>query len=68
MPRADIRASALNYLNYDAGVVGNHEFNYGITATDSLQGDLQQYVSNLDMPLLGANVIESATGEPFLPP
>lgn len=54
-------ASLLNHLDYDAGVVGNHEFNYGLE-------DLGQYGDNLDMPLLGANVIEDATGLPYLDP
>lgn len=54
-------ASVFNYLKYDAGTVGNHEFNYDLD-------DLQQYAGNLNMPLLGANVIEVATGEPYLKP
>jgi len=57
----DPMASLFNHLDYDAGVAGNHEFNYGLS-------DLAQYDSNLDMPLLGANVIEDATGEPHLDP
>lgn len=53
-------ASALNYLNYDAGTVGNHEFNYGLD-------DLMQYQENLDMDLLGANV-KTVDGEDYLDP
>lgn len=57
----DPMAAVLNYLDYEAGVVGNHEFNYG-------QDDLAQYASNLEMPLLGANVLDRESGEPRLTP
>lgn len=58
---ADPMAAVLNHLDYDSGVVGNHEFNYGLE-------DLAQYEENLEMPLLGANVIDRATGEPAFDP
>ncbi|MEJ5945431.1 5'-nucleotidase C-terminal domain-containing protein [Pseudokineococcus basanitobsidens] len=54
-------ATALDAIGYDAGVVGNHEFNYGLDL-------LHAYESDLDMPLLGANVTDVATGEPALQP
>lgn len=54
-------ASVFNLLGYDAGVLGNHEFNYG-------PADLAQYQSNLNHPLLGANVIDVATGKPAFTP
>ncbi|MGV3148923.1 5'-nucleotidase C-terminal domain-containing protein [Rothia sp. 11273D007AR] len=54
-------ASVFNLLGYDAGVVGNHEFNYGPDAA-------AQYTQNLTMPLLGANVIDTATGAPAYEP
>ncbi|WP_245993744.1 bifunctional metallophosphatase/5'-nucleotidase [Flaviflexus salsibiostraticola] len=57
----DPMASVFNHLGYDAGVVGNHEFNYGLE-------DLAQYEMNLEMPLLGANVIDVDTGDPYLEP
>lgn len=57
----DPMASVFNLLGYDAGVVGNHEFNYGLQAS-------AQYKSNLNMPLLGANVIDTATGQPAYTP
>ncbi|MFP5112673.1 bifunctional 2',3'-cyclic-nucleotide 2'-phosphodiesterase/3'-nucleotidase [Bacillaceae bacterium C204] len=40
---------AMNYLKYDAGIVGNHEFNYGL---DYLK-DVQQEV---DFPIVNANI------------
>lgn len=57
----DPMASVFNLLGYDAGVVGNHEFNYGPDAA-------AQYTQNLTMPLLGANVIDTATGAPAYEP
>ena len=54
-------AAVLNYLNYDAQAVGNHEFNFGLDS-------LKQYEGNLDFPLLGANVIDRATGKPYFTP
>lgn len=57
----DPMASVLNQMGYDAGSVGNHEFNYGLA-------DLEQYAGSLDFPLLGANVIDRATGDPYLEP
>ncbi|WP_237204604.1 5'-nucleotidase C-terminal domain-containing protein [Rothia nasimurium] len=57
----DPMASVFNLLGYDAGVVGNHEFNYGPDAAS-------QYTQNLTMPLLGANVIDTATGAPAYEP
>lgn len=54
-------AAAYDAIGYDAQVVGNHEFNYGLDTLDAYEGDL-------DFPLLGANVIDVATGEPALKP
>ncbi|MEE6295615.1 bifunctional metallophosphatase/5'-nucleotidase [Georgenia wangjunii] len=54
-------AEAFNLIGYDAQVVGNHEYNYGLDM-------LGAYTADLDAPLLGANVIEVATGEPYHQP
>ncbi|MDU2058777.1 MAG: metallophosphoesterase, partial [Dermabacter sp.] len=54
-------ATIYNHLDYDAGVVGNHEFNYGLD-------ELQDYKGALDFPLLGANVTDKKTGKPYLEP
>ncbi|MCU1425180.1 MAG: bifunctional metallophosphatase/5-nucleotidase, partial [Microbacteriaceae bacterium] len=50
-------AQAFNAIGYDAQVVGNHEYNYGLDMLSAYQDDLAA-------PLLGANVIDVATGEP----
>lgn len=54
-------ATAFNQLDYDVQVVGNHEYNYGLDL-------LEAYDADLDAPLLGANVIDVATGEPYHQP
>lgn len=42
-------AAVMNYLDYDAATVGNHEFNYGPDV-------LNKYQSEAEFPLLSANV------------
>ncbi|MWV59132.1 bifunctional metallophosphatase/5'-nucleotidase [Rathayibacter sp. VKM Ac-2754] len=54
-------ATAFNTIGYDAQVVGNHEYNYGLDMLSAYEGDLEA-------PLLGANVVEVATGEPYHKP
>ncbi|MDP4088893.1 MAG: bifunctional metallophosphatase/5'-nucleotidase [Bacillota bacterium] len=46
----------LNYLSYDAAVVGNHEFNYG-------RHILDRAVEESNFPWLAANIINSFNGE-----
>lgn len=46
----------LNYLNYDAMVVGNHEFNYGQEVLFSAQNDSE-------FPWLAANIINESNGK-----
>ncbi len=54
-------AAAFNELDYDAQVVGNHEYNYGLDL-------LETYEGQLEAPLLGANAVDATTGEPTLAP
>ncbi|WP_127573317.1 bifunctional metallophosphatase/5'-nucleotidase [Georgenia faecalis] len=54
-------AQAFNHIGYDAQVVGNHEYNYGLEM-------LAAYDEDLDAPLLGANVLEAGTDEPYHEP
>ena len=54
-------AVAYNTIGYDAQVVGNHEFNYGIPL-------LNAYVKEAHFPVLGANVINVKTGKPYYRP
>ncbi|MFC7403722.1 5'-nucleotidase C-terminal domain-containing protein [Georgenia alba] len=54
-------AQAFNLIGYDAQAVGNHEYNYGLEMLETYEQDLQ-------MPLLAANVVDVATGEPYHEP
>lgn len=47
----------LNELHYDAAVIGNHEFNYGMDV-------LNRAVKESAFPWLSANIIDSKTAEP----
>lgn len=54
-------AQAFDAIGTDVQVVGNHEYNYGLDL-------LSAYDEDLDAPLLGANVIDVATGQPYHQP
>lgn len=49
----------LNYIGYDAAVIGNHEFNYGLDV-------LGKAVKESEFPWLCASIIDAESGEPFL--
>lgn len=54
-------ASMLNYLRYDLGNMGNHDVEPGHAVYD-------RWVSQCKFPVLGANVIDTKTNKPYLPP
>lgn len=54
-------AAAYDAIGYAAQVVGNHEFNYGLDT-------LAAYTEDVDHPVLAANVVDAATGEPYAQP
>lgn len=49
---------ALTTLGFDAGTLGNHEFNYGLDYLDKV-------VATAGMPLVNANVLDAKTGQPL---
>lgn len=51
--------ACMNELQYDAAVLGNHEFNYGLPY-------LQSAVNASTFPWLSSNIIAEATGQPLL--
>src|SRR5699024_12776194 len=55
----DSMIKLLNQVNYDAGVIGNHEFNYG-------QDVLMKAVNEANYPWLSANIVNKETNEPYL--
>ena len=53
---------ALNALDFDAFVIGNHEFDWGFDEMKKYKdGDLSN--GEADFPFLGANIIDKRTGE-----
>jgi 2',3'-cyclic-nucleotide 2'-phosphodiesterase/3'-nucleotidase len=47
-----------NYLNYDAAIIGNHEFNYGMDI-------LNHAVETANFPYLSANILDKNIKEPY---
>ena len=47
-----------NELNYDANILGNHEFNYG-------KDLLQRAIDESNYPWLSANIVDEKTKEPY---
>lgn len=54
-------AEAMNLVGYDCGAMGNHDIEAGHAAYD-------RWVKDCHFPVLGANVIDTSTGEPYLQP
>lgn len=56
-----IAADLINYMRYDAQTVGNHDIEPGHEVYD-------KWISEVQCPMLGANVIDTRTGQPYLKP
>jgi 2',3'-cyclic-nucleotide 2'-phosphodiesterase/3'-nucleotidase len=56
-----IWARVLNYLNYDAVTVGNHDIEAGHSVYDRIRNEF-------DFPMLAANAVSTETGEPYFSP
>ena len=54
-------AEICNYIGYDVAVIGNHDIEMGKHIYD-------KYVNECTFPILGANVIETETEEPYFQP
>lgn len=54
-------AEMLNFMGYDAGNMGNHDIETGRAVFD-------RWTKECRYPVLGANIIETATGRTHLPP
>lgn len=54
-------AEIVNWLGYDAQTIGNHDVETGHTVYD-------KWISEVNCPMLGANVIDNITGKPYLKP
>jgi len=58
---AHILASIMNYMNYDAATIGNHDIEAGHPVYDKL-------VEEFDFPWLAANAVNKETGDPYFQP
>ncbi len=56
-----VTADMLNFMGYDAANMGNHDVETGRAVFDRWAGDCRA-------PVLGANIIDTATGEPHFRP
>ena len=54
-------AAMLNYMRYDVGNMGNHDVETGHAVYD-------RWVKQCEFPVLGANIIDTKTGRPYLKP
>lgn len=57
----NMAASVVNYMKYDAQTFGNHDVETGHAVYD-------KWVSEVQCPMLGANIIDSKTGQPYVQP
>ena len=59
--KSNVAASVINYMGYDAQTVGNHDIETGHSVYD-------KWISEVECPMLGANVLDTSTGKPYLKP
>lgn len=57
----NVAASVINYMGYDAQTIGNHDIETGHPVYD-------KWISEVNCGVLGANIISTSTGKPYLPP
>lgn len=57
----NVAASVINYLRYDAQTFGNHDVETGHAVYD-------KWISEVKCPMLGANIINTETGKPYVAP
>lgn len=56
-----VTSAMLNYMKYDVGTMGNHDVETGHAVYD-------RWVKQCSFPVLGANIVDNKTGEPYLTP
>lgn len=56
-----VAAEMMNFMGYDAGNMGNHDVETGRAVFD-------RWCSDCKFPILGANIIDTATGQPHFKP
>ena len=59
--RENIAAQVVNYMHYDCQTVGNHDIEPGHQVYD-------KWIREVRCPSLGANIVSTATGQPYIKP
>ncbi len=57
----NVAAEVINYMGYDAQVFGNHDVETGHAVYD-------KWIREVKCPMLGANIVETSTGKPYVKP
>lgn len=57
----NVASDVVNYMKYDAQGFGNHDVETGHPVYD-------KWIKELNCPVLGANIIDTKTGEPYVKP
>jgi len=57
----NVAAEVINYMKYDAETIGNHDIETGHSVYD-------KWIKEVKCPMLGANIINTKTGKPYLSP
>ncbi len=57
----NVAAKVINYLGYNAQIFGNHDVETGHAVYD-------KWIREIKCPVLGANIIETGSGKPYVPP
>ena len=57
----NVAADVINYMKYDAETFGNHDVETGHAVYD-------KWVSEVKCPMLGSNIIDTKTGQPYVKP
>lgn len=57
----NVAAEVTNYMKYDAQTLGNHDIETGHAVYD-------KWIGEVDCPMLGANIIDTKTGKPYVKP
>ena len=57
----NIAAEVINYMGYDAETFGNHDVETGHNVYD-------KWIKEVKCPMLGANIINTSTGQPYVKP
>ena len=57
----NVAAEVINYMRFDAETFGNHDVETGHAVYD-------KWIRDVECPMLGANIIDTATGKPYVAP